>query len=1235
MPKKSPKTARKSIRKSPSFIVVIGAEAGGVEAVTMLLQNLSPSTGMAFVYIQHQDGTHKNMLSAIVERATKMAVTEARDLLTLEPDHFYILPAKKATSINNGRFVIQRLKSKEHQANPIDHFLADMGEQFKQALVGILLSGNGTDGTLGLKTIKTGGGLTFAQNESAKFSEMPKGAIAEDVVDLVLSPVEIARELERIGKQGAVLNSELEPEDDTAETKDEQFESIIQLLKKSTGVDFRHYKVSTIKRRIIRRMLLHKFETLKQYNAYLHKHAIEINKLYQDLLINVTSFFRDPDTSEYLKKTLLPRLLKKKSYEDPLRIWVPACSTGEEAYSLAMILHELLGERASETSVQIFATDLSEVAIARARLGLYSAADISNVSPERLKRFFIKLDGSYRIIKPIRDLCVFATHNIFKDPPFSRLDLISCCNLMIYLDNALQKRIIATFHYALNPTGHLIVGKSESVSSSPQHFSQIEKKYKVYSRKKEGKTPLLFELSTKPLKNIENTPVQKIVHKQIISDTDVDKIVENALLKHFVPPSVVVNADLEIIQFRGSTGLFLEPSPGKASLNLLKMARPGLPFEIRSAVHKASRSGSLIKRTGIEIKYKGETRLAGIEVMPLKSVDDERLFLIAFNEESTVRHKESTKSLTRDKVVKKLQEDLLLAKEDMRAIIEEQEASNEELQSANEEIVSSNEELQSINEELETSKEELESTNEELITINTELQVRNEQLAESYDYAESVFGTIREAVLVLDRSLNVKLANASFYKMFRTREEEIEGLHIYEVNKGAWNIPQVKTLLEDLIPKNVQYYGFALHHTFPQIGEKDLLLNAHRIVQKIHKQELILLAIEDITEHEKGKRIIAEREQWLQNIANNVPVMIWVANTNKVCTFLNNTWLEYTGRTLAKENDWISDIHTDDVQEYLKTFHFSFNERKPFKVEYRLRRHEGSYRWIMDVGRPTFSPQGEFTGYLGSCTEIHDEKLRQEELENKVKQRTHELTEANAHLKDINNELEQFAYAASHDLQEPLRKIMTFADRLLRNKIALPEDSQVFINKIHDSSKRMTQLIDDLLNFSRVASEKINFVPTDLDKIVKEVLVDFELVLAQKNVTVNIGKLPVIPAIPLQCTQLFHNLISNSFKFANEGVPLVIDISSEELRKEEQCKYPELDPYVNYAKISISDNGIGFEQEFAELIFVIFQRVHNRRFPGTGIGLALCRKIVTNHKGLIYAKAQEGKGASFIIILPL
>lgn len=837
-------------------IVAIGASAGGLEAITELLQHLPPDTGMAYMYIQHMEPSHKDMLSSILVKNTAMKVQEAKHLTPITKDTLFIIPPEKDIIVVDGVFTQNNREEKPVLKKPIDQFFSTLAEKQKDGVIGIVLSGSANDGTLGLKAIKSAGGLTFAQNETARFQSMPRLAMAEGVVDMILSPKEMASELERLGKQADVIQIAMQDlARELPDDKDEDLLGIIQLLKKSTGVDFTHYKMNTIKRRIIRRMLLHKLHTIKDYHQFLKMNTNEITVLYQDLLINVTTFFRDPDAMEYLKKTLFPALIKKASSTNPLRIWVPACSTGEEAYSIAMTLMEVIGDKAVNSSIQIFATDLSELAISKARLGLYSPNEVADIAPKRLQRFFTKVDGSYRIAKTIRDLCVFAPHNIFKDPPFSRLDFISCCNLMIYLDTVLQKKILATFHYALNAEGYLMLGKSETIGAATQLFTQLEKKYKIYARRKEVSARAMFEMNYR-LPEGERPEIRESLRRTGMKEDgntkDLDRMVDNIMLAKYTPASLVVNQDLEILQFRGSTGVFLEPSPGKASLNLLKMARPGLAFELRNGVHKALKSWQPIRKTGIQMTSNGQTQNVTIEVLPLKADSEERLFLVIFELVQPSELSAMRSSFTKDKLVKQLQDELNAVKEDMRSIIEEQEASNEELQSANEEIVSSNEELQSINEELETSKEEVESTNEELMTINTELQVRNEQLAEAYEYAEAVFATIREAVIVLDQDLRIKSANRSFYKIFHETPEHTEGMLIYELGNRQWDIPKLRELLEDVVPHNTQFYGYEVEHEFPHIGKKIMVLNARRLVQKIHRQQLILLAIEDITQHVAG-----------------------------------------------------------------------------------------------------------------------------------------------------------------------------------------------------------------------------------------------------------------------------------------------------------------------------------------------------------------------------------------------
>lgn len=1240
--KNAVKPAPKRVNKSFP-IVAIGASAGGLEAVSRLFKSLPSDTGMAFIYLQHLDPDHKSLLSTILGRLTKMKVQEAKEQMPVMPNQVYILPPNKDMTLMDGVLTLDKRLFKPYKSMPVDRFFSSLADVKQEASVGILLSGAADDGTIGLKAIKTAGGLTFAQDETAKFQSMPRSAIVEGVVDQVLSPEEMAAELVRLSKQKKLLAQIIGGEErDIEGFSDEDIVIILNTLKKSTGVDFTHYKRKTIKRRIVRRMLLYKLEDLKAYSQYLKQHTGEINLLYQDLLINVTCFFRDPESMDYLKKTLLPRLVKSKSPADPIRIWVPACSTGEEAYSIAIILMEVLGERSANTPVQIFATDLREAAISKARLGLYAKNDLVDISPRRIQRFFVKADNNYRIVKSIRDLCVFAPHNIFKDPPFSHIDFISCCNLMIYLDAVLQKKLVAIFHYSLNVNGYLQLGKSETIGTSGQLFAQADKRYKIYARKKDGVSRAMFEMSLRMPDAEKSEPFtlrKAFAREQVEKNVDIEKDIDGILLSKYVPACVVVNQELEILQFRGSTELFLEHSSGKASLNLLKMARAGLSFELRSAIHKAGKTNEPVKKSGIEIKYRNALHHAAIEVTPLRAEGIEKLFLIIFEEIHQSPLFEVRSSMSKDRLVKKLQEELTAVREDMRAIVEEQEASNEELQSANEEIVSSNEELQSINEELETSKEEVESANEELMTINQELQVRNEQLAEAYEYAEAVFVTIRQAIVVLDKNLRVKSANKYFYKAFRLKEDDVEGRMIYELSNRQWDMPELRELLETTIPENNEFHGMEITHNFSGIGEKMLLFNARKLIQKIHGQQLILLAIEDVTEFKRAQQIIADRDAWLRNMADNAPVMIWVAGVDRRANFFNKTWLEYTGRKLEQEigDGWMENVHTEDLSPFQLLFNGSFAERKSFRFEYRLRRHDGEYKWILNSGKPMFAGDGQLSGYIISCTEIHDKKMMGDELENRVLERTRDLAQINAELERSNSELQQFAYVASHDLQEPLRKILTFGDHLQqRFQKNIPDTAKGYIEKINESAERMTHLIDDLLNFSKMTRFSKILTKTDLNQIIKQVLSDFDVIINQKKAQVVVDKLPVIDAIPVQAEQLFHNLISNALKFTTPARRPVISISCRRLAKQMLEKYERLDKGKNYYEIAVKDNGIGFPPEFSDQIFIIFQRLNDKQdYPGTGIGLALCRKIVHNHGGEIVAESGEDEGAIFRIILPV
>ncbi|WP_373549464.1 CheR family methyltransferase [Haliscomenobacter sp.] len=848
----------------PFPIVAIGASAGGLEAVTSLLQNLSPNTGMAFIYVQHLSPDHKSLLTPILSKTTTMPVQDIEDMDKMQPDHVYVMPYNKDIAVTDGHIkLIPRPQNKTSNLS-IDVLFSSLAETHQENVVGIVLSGSASDGTRGLKEIKLAGGITFAQDDSAKFGSMPQSAIAEGIVDFILSPPEMARELNWMGKHPLVKRTPIKstPED-AIENSNPDLKRILQLIHKTKSVDFSHYKMSTIKRRMLRRMLIHKVDTLPYYAELLAKKPEEIDLLYQDLLINVTDFFRDTEAFQLLESTILPRLLSSKKQGETLRIWVAACATGEEVYSLAMLLFELHNQQNHHITFQIFASDLSAQAINTARIGEYSLHQLKHVSPRRLQQFFTKIKDKYRITKTLRDVCVFAEHNILSDPPFSRMDFISCRNLLIYLDTSAQKKIISTFHYALNDDGCLMLGKSETIGTSTQLFTALNKKYRIYSRKKNSGSYRIPEINPRILhlgssdKDKSTTSMPK--KTPTTAKSDLSSAFDAALLGQYVPASVIINYDLDILQFRGATSLYLQPAPGKASFNILKMSHFEITFELRNAIQEAIKTKLAVRKTGVEMNRdaKGNrVHIANIEVAPLTIEGEEPLLVVVFTGQQmeltdAPAENGGKNTAAKDRRIKKLEEELAAARAYMNTITQDHDAANEELQSANEEIISSNEELQSLNEELETSKEEIESTNEELTTSNHELYARIQQIEELYTYYETILATVHEPTLVLDKNIRIKSANKAFCTTFQVREEDIIGVVLFKLSNSQWNIPALRELLEDIVPKNNHFQDFEVELDFAVAGHKTLLLNAHSIEQPSKSEELIVLTMVDITELRK------------------------------------------------------------------------------------------------------------------------------------------------------------------------------------------------------------------------------------------------------------------------------------------------------------------------------------------------------------------------------------------------
>lgn len=794
-------------RKNDLLIAAVGASAGGIEAFTELMSNLATDTGMAFVLVQHLDPEHHSMLTELISKKTTMRVKEVTNGMTVEPNNVYVIPPNATMSISNHTLQLGPRGETRGIHMSIDHFMRTLAEEQGNRAIGVILSGSGTDGTVGLAEIQAHGGVTFAQDEeSAKYDSMPRSAVAAGCVDYVLPPKSIARELARIARH-PYLARDLGPEIAPLESNGLSF--IFQLLRKSTGVDFTHYRQTTILRRIQRRMVVHKMEKIDEYVKYLQTNPTEIKALYQDMLINVTSFFRNPRVFDALKVQVFPAIMKNRGPDGNIRIWTPGCASGEETYSVAIALLETLGDKAAQAHIQFFGTDISEASIARARSGFYPENIQGDVSSERLRRFFTKVDGGYRISKSIRDMCIFAQHNVLNDPPFSQMDLICCRNLLIYLEPVLQNKVIALFHYATRSAGYLVLGTSEGVGVATSLFSTEDRANKIFLKKATAvRQPVTFSLIT-PGERHEYGAF-RVPSKQ--PDTtwnylEAQKEFDRRLLSQYSPATVFINEDMEIIHTRGSVNRYLKLAPGRASLSILKMARDGLLLDLRNALTKAKKDNVTVRKQNIQIKDGdgnggGDAiRVVSFEVAPIQMGNLKELyFMIVFEEAPAIarpakgkpRPARQSETVNSSRIAK-IEQELAATKEYLQFVIETQEATNEELQSANEEILSSNEELQSTNEEMETAKEELQSANEELSTVNDELRNRNQEVTQSNNDLTNLFASIDFAVVLIGNDLCIRRITPQAQKFLGLIPADV-GRPITNINPNI-EIPDLQTIV--------------------------------------------------------------------------------------------------------------------------------------------------------------------------------------------------------------------------------------------------------------------------------------------------------------------------------------------------------------------------------------------------------------------------------------------------------
>jgi two-component system CheB/CheR fusion protein len=774
----SPAHRPREEESQPFRIVGIGASAGGLEAMTELIKNIPLNSRMAFVITQHLDPTHGSALSTLLGRVTNMSVLEARHNATIGPNCVYVIPPNKVMRVADRTLKVTSPRREKEVRRPIDHLLSSLAESEGDQAIGVILSGNGSDGTRGLLAVKAANGITFAQDlKSARFPSMPSSAIDSGCVDFVLEPANMGRELGHLGGHAPVNRLPVpgvSRREKRVTGEKRAFEGILALLRQRVGVDFTHYKQLTLDRRMRRRMSLARVDTLRAYLSYLRGHALEVQDLFNDILIHVTGFFRDSGVFPVLCRKVFPRLILARQPEDPIRIWVPGCSSGEEVYSLAIALMEFLEEKKAHCHVQIFGSDINLQALERARAGFYPPEIGADVSAARLRRFFTKTGHGYRINKAIRELCVFARQNVVVDPPFSKLDLISCRNLLIYLGVPLQRKIFPVFHYALKLGGCLLLGAAETPGAFGDFFQLMDKKCKIYSKKATLVRPAVkFEQGLPDPRFGLPVPVASTrIALADVSVAEVQRQADRLVLARFSPAGVVVNRQMEVLQFRGTTHPYLEHPHGEANLNLFRMARQGLAIDLRAAMKTAKDQRGPVRRESVRIRINGHDSLVGFEVTPFSvPPSGEEYYLITFEGLKPAAARSLGQKPRRDgpgsepRTVRRLREELKATRESLQAIIDEQEATNEELSSANEEIMSSNEELQSTNEELETAKEELQSTNEELTTLNDELESRNAEMERVNNDLQNLMANVNIPVVMVGQDMRIRRYTAVAEKL--------------------------------------------------------------------------------------------------------------------------------------------------------------------------------------------------------------------------------------------------------------------------------------------------------------------------------------------------------------------------------------------------------------------------------------------------------------------------------------
>ncbi|WP_166245758.1 chemotaxis protein CheB [Paenibacillus turpanensis] len=1181
--------------ESTGYIVGIGASAGGLEALEKFFGKMSPYSGMSFVIVQHLSPNYKSFMVELLSKHTAMKIVEVEHQMKVEPNVVYLIPPKSNMTIINRVLQLKEKSSPSGLNMPIDLFFESLAEDVGPAAIAVVLSGTGSDGTKGIRAVKKRGGLVLVQDEqSAKFDGMPKSAIMSGHVDYVISPENMHEYLMEHAQSNMATKEYNENELATPElmspTDVENYVlDIFRLIQEESGVDFTYYKRNSVLRRIERRLSLHNMSSIVQYYDYLKENPTEIHALRKDLLIGVTNFFRDPLAFEVIRTRVLPAIFERKKDEQEIRVWVAACSTGEEAYSIAITLKEYMDRTNQWFNVKIFATDLEKDSIEYASQGIYPESIMDNMSEEQLDRHFIRDGDVYQIRKEIRKMIVFAPHNITKDPPFSNLDLITCRNMLIYMQPEMQKKVLSLFHFALVPTGFLFLGPSETLGRLTNLFTAFDRRWNIFQQRDEslGRAPNEVELG-------ENVQAQVMEHRKrvlpgIRAATEHKKIddIYTTFVDEHMQPCMVVDENNDIVHLSGPVNKFLALAKGKPSWNVYKMVEANLAVAIMTAVQKVRKEKQPVVYRNMTFAP-DESILLHLTVKPFsrKKRAFERLVLVMFEEEQMENLLEDKSTVTLDLTsnvnhrIVELEQELQRAEERLQATIEELETSNEELQATNEELVAANEELQSTN-------EELQSVNEELVTVNTEYQYKIQELTEVNNDMDNFLISTKIGTIFLDKNMCIRRFTPAITREINLMDVDYGRpiAHISHSFKYEGLVDDAKMVLRTLIPvekeiesRNGKWYS--------------MRVLPYRTTDNFVKG--IVLTFVDITE----LKLINQELIKLSYAIEQSPSIIVITNSEGRIEYANPQFMRLTG--FAMENVVGRDFHflnlwesQDKHKEVWETISNGFT----WQGELEGKRRDGSNFWETVKMLPITDQQGQVIHFLRIAEDISGLKETEELL------RKSEMLSA----------LGQMAAGIAHEIRNPLTALKGFTKLISTGK-----HSDSYVEIMSTELERIEHIVGELLVLAK--PQALEFRPASMKTVLGDVVMLLETQAIINNVEIEClyhTENTSVYCVENQLKQVFINLIKNSVEAMPSGGRIEVTVS--ELPNER-------------LQLRFKDQGTGIPKSKLAKLGEPFYTTKNK---GTGLGLMVSYKIIENHQGRIVIESEEGKGTTVTIVLPL